>query len=111
MGKEEDLARILVKSLDLNQISQALVAEVAYPDILTKADSRAKMDRQPTGLPASKMNTKQLKMLMDLIHEYTSNLSADLAMSRAKAVQKTPLDQLFFALDLVITTEFRVHRS
>jgi len=97
LGKEEDLARTLVTSLDSNQISQALVAEVAYPDILTKADSRAKMDGQPTGLPASKMNTKQLKILMDLIHEYTSNLSVDLAMGRTKVVQKTPLDQLFFA--------------
>ena len=97
LGKEEDLARALVQSLDAKQLRQALVAEVAYPDVLTKADSRAKLEGQPTGLPASRMSAPQVEKLMTLIGEYANNLPRDIAERRIRKAQQTPRDQLFFA--------------
>ncbi len=39
LGKEEDLARILLNSLDPEQRRQAIVSKVSYPEILTQADA------------------------------------------------------------------------
>jgi hypothetical protein len=97
LGKEEDLARSLVQSLDAKQLGQALVAEVAYPDVLTKADSRAAMEGQPTGLPASRMTAQQVDKLMALVAEYARNLPRDVAEHRIHKARQTPPGQLFFA--------------
>ena len=97
LAKEEDIARTLVKSLSKKQLKRALVAGVAYPDILTKADSRARLDGEPTGLPASEMTEKQFENLMALIYEYARVLSPDIAQDRINSADKTPRDRLFFA--------------
>ena len=67
LEREEDLARTLVRSLNEDQQEQAIVADVAYEDILTVAETRAKLEGEPEGLPASEMTEEQLDVLMDLI--------------------------------------------
>ena len=67
-----------------------MVAEAAYPDVLTKADSRAKLENQPAGLPASAMTAGQVDRMMALIGEYANNLPADVAEGRIQKARKTP---------------------
>jgi hypothetical protein len=97
LGKEEDLARELVRSLDAGQQKAALVADEAYSDILTRADTRAKLDNQAPGLPASKLNSRQFEALTALLQEYAQNLPPDIAEARLKAVQSAARDKIFFA--------------
>ncbi len=97
LAKEEDLARALVRSLDGKQLGKAMVAETAYPDVLTKADSRARLEGQPSGLPASDMTPAQVDRMMALIGEYANILPDEVAERRMQKARKTPPDQLFFA--------------
>ncbi len=94
---EEDLARGLMKALDSAQRKQALIAETAPRDIITSADTRAKIEGAPQGLAASKMTAKQVEMLMALLDEYANNMPSRIAGARRKAVRDAPLDKVFFA--------------
>lgn len=95
LGREEDLARSLVKSLSEDQRKQALIDDVAYEEILTGVDVRAKLEGSPRGLQASKMSRRQIDALMGLIAEYAANVPADVAARRMKTVEDT--DQIYFA--------------
>lgn len=97
LAKEEDRARALVRSLDAKQLGKAMVAEAAYPDVLTKADSRARLEGQPSGLPVADMTAAQVDRLMALIGEYANNLPDEVAERRMQKARKTPPDKLFFA--------------
>lgn len=94
---EEDLGFSFVNNLKPSQLSKAKVAEEAYKDILTSADTRAKLDNQPSGLAASELTDAQYKALLDLIGVYAHNVPAELAAARLDAAKATPKDKLFFA--------------
>ena len=96
LAREEDLGRDLLKSLDSKQKKTAIVTEEAYTDILTRADTRAKLENQPKGLAASAMTAKQRKTLMALISEYVHNVPASIAAERMKAVKGTSNADLLF---------------
>jgi hypothetical protein len=94
---EEDLGFELIGMLDQKQRTKAIVDGTAYKDILTAFDIRAKLENQPTGLPASEMNAKQAEKLMALIEEYATNIPSEFAAKRMQAAKSTPKDKLFFA--------------
>jgi len=56
-------------------------AKTAYKDIFTMASRKAALEGQPSGLPASKMNSKQFAMLMALLEEYASNVPEQMAQA------------------------------
>ena len=97
LASEEDLGFALVNSLNEKQKAKAIVAEEAYKDILTAADTRAKLDNQPAGLPASELSAKQYEMLLALIEEYASNLPAEITAKRMQQAKSTPKNKLMFA--------------
>ncbi len=97
LGAEEDLARDLLKSLNDKQRNSAIVADVAYDDILTRADTRAMLDDQPRGLAASEMTAKQRETLTALIEQYVSNVPPSIAAERRKVVKATANSDLLFA--------------
>ena len=97
LEREEGLARKLVRLLTQDQQKQAIVADVAYKDILTVAETRAKLEGQPEGLPASEMSEEQLDVLMDLIAEYAHNMPPEIAAERMKEALATPPGKLYFA--------------
>lgn len=97
LGAEEDLGRDLLKSFNAEQQKTAIVADVAYSDILTHADTRAKLDDQPRGLAASKMTAKQREMLMAVIEQYVGNVPASIAAERRQVVKATSNSDLLFA--------------
>lgn len=97
LGVEEDLARGLMKGLDSAQQKQALIADTAPRDIITSADTRAKIEGAAQGLAASKMTAKQVETLMSLLDAYANNMPSPLAAARRQAVRDAPLDKVFFA--------------
>ena len=97
LAAEEDLGFELIAALDAGQKKKAIVAGTAYKDILTAADTRAKLDNEPSGLPASEMNAKQVETLMALIEEYASNVPDEIAAKRMQQAKSTAKDKLFFA--------------
>ncbi|MGH9657323.1 MAG: DUF3500 domain-containing protein [Bryobacteraceae bacterium] len=88
LAGEEDLARELMTALDAGQKKAALVDATAYKDILTAASRKASLDGQPSGLHASKLNSKQFAMLMAVVEEYANNLPDQLAQARLEQVKK-----------------------
>jgi len=97
LAKEEDLARTLLKSLDSKQLRQAIFLDVAPYDIVTMASLRAKLEGEPQGLAASKMNKRQVEMLMALVEEYANNMSPEIVAERMKAVREVAPDKVYFA--------------
>ena len=75
-------------SLDDGQKKIAVVDKTAYKDIFTMASRKAALEGQPSGLPASKMNSKQFALLMALLEEYASNVPEQMAQGRMEQVKK-----------------------
>jgi hypothetical protein len=88
LAREEDLARELMLSLDEKQRQIALVDQVAYKDILTAASRKASLEGQPSGLLSSRLNEKQLGLLLHLLEEYAGNLPGEMAQGRLERVRK-----------------------
>ena len=97
LGGLEDTARKLMMSLDDALQKKALVAEKAYRDILTTADTRAKLENEPQGLAASELSQEQYEMLLATADQYAMSLPAEQADTRMKKVRATPREKLFFA--------------
>lgn len=97
LGAREDAARKLMKSLGSELSEQALVSETAYSDILTSADTRAKLEGQPPGIAASQLSDEQYSMLLETADQYAISLPAEQAEKRREKVRATPRDKLFFA--------------
>lgn len=97
LGREEDLARKLMQSLNPEQRKTAIVADKAYSDILTTYKTRAELEDQPPGLAASKLTAEQFEMLVALIEEYAYNMPAEVAEKRMKQANGTAKDKMFFA--------------
>ena len=83
LAHEEDMGRDLVRSLDPDQRSAAIVEETAYADILTRNSRQAALHGQPSGLPSGKMSAEQKETLLKLLEEYAGNMPEDVAHLRA----------------------------
>ena len=93
---EEDLGRALVKSLETNQLPTALIAEEAYPEIVTGTEQAAQVGA-PEGLAYGDMTTEQQKQLMQLVEVYYNVHRDEVADPALKAIQDTGLDEIHFA--------------
>jgi len=96
LAYEEDLGRDLVRLLDPDQRSTAIVEPTAYADILTKNSRQAALHGEPSGLPAAKMNAEQKETLQRLLEEYAQNMPEELAQSRQQQIHRAG-DNLYFA--------------
>ena len=96
LAPEEDLARLLVKSLDDKQRAQAVVSQSAPTDILSTNLRKAEPLR-PAGIQTSKLGQKQQDILMTLLSEYASRHAPDIAAARLDRVRATGLANIFFA--------------
>jgi hypothetical protein len=96
LGREEDLGRAVITSLDPSQKKVAIVDKEAYKDIITMASRKAALAGQPSGLAVSRMNPNQKQLLTDLLDEYCYNLPETLAQVRLDQIKKAG-DNLYFA--------------
>ncbi len=86
LGREEDLARTLLESLDEEQRKKAVIGDEAPRDIFSSNQPR--LERQvPRGVPASALNAGQRELLDALIEEYAGNVPPDLAEQRRAQVK------------------------
>lgn len=96
LAPEEDLARLLIKSLDDKQRAQAVVSQSAPADILS-TNLRKAEPLKPAGLQTSKLGQKQQEILMALLSEYASRHAPDIAAVRFDKVRAAGLGNIFFA--------------
>lgn len=66
LGREEDLARELVRSLDAQQLALALAAERAPADLFYTPERRARLDAQ-TGIEGARLDAAQRALLERLL--------------------------------------------
>jgi hypothetical protein len=93
---EEDLGRELVKSLDPRQLKEALFAEAAPGEIVTK--NAPKADPLPqTGIAAKALTAKQTALLHKLLAEYAARLPESLGHERLAKIEKAGFDKVHFA--------------
>lgn len=91
LGKEEDLGRELVKSLDESQFKVALVDTVAPKEMLTVAEKRVN-PLKPDGLPDTQLNETQKAKLKEVIDEYLNRLRPEIAdETRAEIAKNGPV--------------------
>jgi hypothetical protein len=96
LGAEEDLGRRLLGALDETQRPRAIIATTAPQDIITGADRIARL-AQFEGVPAAEMSGLQRELLLQLIREYTQNLTPALAQTQLDKIMRTGLERLHFA--------------
>ena len=96
LGAEEDLGRQLLGALNEMQRAQAIIATSAPQDIITGADRIARLARFE-GVPAGEMSGLQRELLLQLIQEYTHNLTPALAQTKLDKIMHVGLERLHFA--------------
>jgi hypothetical protein len=96
LGREEDLGRELIQSLNDAQRATAIVDKTAYKDIITFDSRKAALSGQPNGLPFAKLTAKQKEILAELVSDYASNFPPAIADMRLEQYRKTQAN-LFFA--------------
>jgi hypothetical protein len=96
LAAEEDLGRELVRSLDADQRSKALVSDTAPRDVLTGAERKVS-PLSPTGLAAAAMTDSQKKLLRRLLEEYARRARAELADADLARIDKEGFDKVHFA--------------
>ncbi|MEK6477172.1 DUF3500 domain-containing protein [Catalinimonas sp. 4WD22] len=93
---EEDLGRVLVKSLTHEQQQTALIAEEAYPDIVTSNDKVANITKLE-GLAYSQMTQEQQEQLIQLIELYYSVHKAEIVKEAMLRIKKAGFENIRFA--------------
>jgi len=88
LAGEDDLGFELIHALGESQQKVAIVAPVAYREILTGASRKAALRGQPSGLSASTMTVRQFDALMALIEEYARNVPDEMAERRIAQINK-----------------------
>ena len=92
---EEDLGRALVKLLNEDQLSTALIAEEAYPEIVTDTKRYAKIGEQE-GLLYADMTSAQQDKLVQLLDLYYNVHRAEVAEAALTPI-KEDLSNIYFA--------------
>ena len=88
LGREEDLGRELLLSLDAGQKAIAIVSKDAPKEILTEATRQAALKGQASGLSAAKMNAHQRELLHGLLEDYCYDFPEQLAQARLDEIKQ-----------------------
>jgi hypothetical protein len=96
LAREEDLGRAFVQSLTPEQKKTAIVSADAPGEILTGPMRKAALNGQPSGIAASKLDSKQRETLQNLLDEYCNNLPEEVAQVREEQIKKAG-GNLYFA--------------
>jgi hypothetical protein len=94
LGKEEDLARALVKSLNDEQRKTAIVMAKAPADIL---NTPGRNTTKPEGISYEKLDEGQRKQLVEVAKETVFRTRRDVAAEEWVKVEKAGLEKLHFA--------------
>jgi hypothetical protein len=96
LSGEEDIARILVKSMDSKTREKAVFSEQAPADIVTRWEPRVRMD-DPVGAPFSEMDESSRSRFGDLLNLYLGRMPRDVADERMNRIEKEGKKHIHFA--------------
>jgi hypothetical protein len=96
LADDEDLGRVLVKSLNDEQRKTAIFDTKAPPDIITAAQPKI-MPLETTGIAASKLTKEQSAQLQKLVQAYVTRLRGDLAEIDLQKIEKAGWAKVYFA--------------
>lgn len=96
LAKEERLAFELLGTLSAEQRKVAMIAEKALDEVRNAGVPQPPTDA-PVGLPASKLNDAQKKILRSLVDAYAANMPEEVAKERWAAIEASGFDNLHFA--------------
>jgi Protein of unknown function (DUF3500) len=95
LGAFEDTARALLGALDAAQQKQAIMADVAPNEILSKTTVELE-PFETSGVAYKDLNDQQRGLLMAIVDAYTSEMTADTAAERMDKIKKAGLDAIAF---------------
>jgi len=96
LGREEDLARALAKSLNTAQRARAILPGTAPADIILGPGRKAE-PLHPLGLSVDSLEGEQRALLKELLREYVYRHRAELAEATMKEIAAAGPEQLWFA--------------
>jgi hypothetical protein len=96
LAAEGGIARELLKSLDNQQLAQAIIEATAPQDIVT-GNSRKVSLGTPVGIPASKLIGAPRELLIRLVQEYINNWRSDFADRELKRITSSGVERIHFA--------------
>ena len=98
LGKEENLARELIKSFNSTQKEKAVILKKAPKDIFSKSES--KVERSffdiSKGIPFKELNPSQQQKLLELVKVYTERFRPDL-LNALNDTPQSEKDTMVFA--------------
>ncbi|MFP6765433.1 MAG: DUF3500 domain-containing protein, partial [Planctomycetaceae bacterium] len=92
---EEDIARQILKTCSADTQQQLWISKDAPNDIRSTGTTQPSTSAA-AGLPVSKMNTDQKKLMSELLDEYLRNMPADVVAERRKAISDAGLENIYF---------------
>jgi hypothetical protein len=95
LAEEEDMGRAFVKSLSDEQMKKAIFLQTAPPEIITKADRQAVLQKFE-GIAYNDLTHEQKLALFNLIRLYADRLRPELAQDDLKHVTDAGLDKIYF---------------
>ena len=95
LGREEDLGRDLMRSLNEDQRKQALIAAEAPKDILN--DPKRESLTDPEGVPVSALQPTQQNLLEEIIHAYLGTHRPEVEASEWNRIKSTDWNNVRFA--------------
>jgi hypothetical protein len=96
LAAEAGIARELLKSLNNQQLAQAIIEASAPQDIVT-GNSRKVSLGTPVGIPASRLIGAPRELLIRLVQEYINNWRSDFADRELKRVTSSGVERIHFA--------------
>ncbi|GAB4049134.1 DUF3500 domain-containing protein [Spirosoma litoris] len=92
---ETEKAFALLKTLNTDQRKLAILAPVAYPEMVTSNKRKASLEKMD-GVKMADMNAEQRKLFLDLIQTYLANYRITLAKQQLDKLKKAGLDEIRF---------------
>jgi uncharacterized protein DUF3500 len=96
LAAEEDLGRALLMSLPDAQRAEAIVADRAYPDIVSGTGREAEVGA-PKGLPFARMSAEHRQRLRELVELYARRLRDEMAAGELAEIERAGWHNVFFA--------------
>jgi hypothetical protein len=95
LAAEEDLARDLIRMLPQARRSRAILADDAFPDIITRNDPKVR-SLNIEGLAASDMSQPEQTQLRKLLHVYLDRMTEGAAREQLERIERAGFDKLHF---------------
>jgi len=95
LAAEEDLARALIQMLPGERRARAMLSEVAFSDIVTRNDPKAR-SLDVEGLAASDMTEPEQAQLRKLLHVYADRLTEPEARDQLERIERAGFGKLHF---------------